>query len=135
MAARVRNYAAERARRAALARERGLPQRYARGHGATPERPERAAAAPWRFPAYFTGAKARERVARISDAKLAEWNLLRNLEGKHEIHKDDPGAGAGRRQVFGEFGEAESWASAIPIGYVTLYPEREAWGVRIQRAA
>src|SRR5436309_2712842 len=119
---RQRDYAAERVRRAALARERGLPQRFARGHGATPERPERAARRPWDFERYFTGPRAPvERIDRVSDARLAEWNLYRNLEGKHEIHKTDPGAGVGRRQMFGGFDEAEKYVSAIPIGYVSLY--------------
>ena len=123
-------------RRLERGRERGVSRASARGHKATPEHPQRAQRAPWKYPEYFQSTRyGRERLQGLSPDKLAEMNLLRALEGKHELAVDDPGAGAGRRQMFGSFEEAERWAAAIPWGYVTLYPEREAWGVRIQRAA
>lgn len=61
--------------------------------------------------------------------------MLRNLEGKHEISKDDPGQSAGRRQIMPTFEALEEWAGSIPMPYVTLYPEAGAWGARIQRSA
>jgi hypothetical protein len=133
-AARRRDYRGEYARRLARASERGLSRQAGRGHARTPERPERALARPWDFPEYFTrGAAGPDRIARLSDQQLAEWNLLRNLEGKHDIAREDPGVRIGRRQMFGSFEEAEAWSKVIPLGYVRLYPERGAWGARIAR--
>ncbi len=64
---------------------------------------------------------------------------MRNLVGKHDLAKSDPGpgtAGTWRRQIMPSFGTAEEWSRPIPAGYVVMYPlaaGSPVWGLRIDK--
>ena len=120
MARKPRNYRAEYQRRLSRGLERGTTRSEARGHGRTPERPERALRNPQRYRPYIEGRLSRERM----------------VSGKAPlVVSEPPDVHPGSRQfTYDRLEDAERHVAGVPGGYRRIYVSPEGYTAEIDRS-